>query len=110
MAKKQDDRTVAKEVREFLNQHTLLIPTFGAGVTLEVLQKEKDRIISGKPIESDLEGYFKPYHRLAITPASISEDLRQVIFMASEDYMKRLLDTKEIYLKNNYTFIENNLY
>lgn len=103
MAKKQDDRTVAKEVREFLSQHKIFIPPFGPGVTLEVLQKEKDRIISGKPIESDLEGYFKPYHRLAITPASISENLEKVIFMASEDYMKRLLGTKEIYLKNNYT-------
>ena len=103
MAKKQDDRTVAKEVREFLTQHTPLIPIFGAGVTLKALQKEKDRIISGKSIEADLEEYFKPYHRLAITPAYISEDLREVIFMASEDYIKRLLDTKEIYLKNNHT-------
>ena len=83
MAKKQDDRTVAKEVREFLTQHTPLIPIFGAGVTLKALQKEKDRIISGKSIEADLEEYFKPYHRLAITPSYISEDLREVVFMAS---------------------------
>ena len=103
MAKKQDDRTVAKEVREFLNQHTSLIPTSGPGVTLKVLQEEQARIISGKSIEADLEEYFKPYHRLAITPAYISEDLREVVFMASEDYMGRLLDTKEIYLENNHT-------
>ena len=103
MAKKQDDRTVAKEVREFLNQHTPLIPIFGAGVNLKVLQREQARIISGESIESDLEGYFKPYYKLAITPAYISKDLREVIFMASEDYIKRLLDTKEIYLENNHT-------
>ena len=103
MAKKQDDRTVAKEVREFLNQQTPLIPIFGAGVNLKVLQREQARIISGKSIEADLEGYFKPYYKLAITPAYISKDLREVIFMASEDYIKRLLDTKEIYLKNNHT-------
>ena len=103
MAKKQDDRTVAKEVREFLNQQTPLIPIFGAGVNLKVLQREQARIISGKSIEADLEGYFKPYYKLAITPAYISKDLREVIFMASEDYMGRLLDTKEIYLENNHT-------
>ena len=39
MAKKQDDRTVLKEVREFLSQHTPIIPIFGAGVTLEVLKR-----------------------------------------------------------------------
>ena len=69
MAKKQDDRTVAKEVREFLNQQTPLIPIFGAGVNLKVLQREQARIISGKSIKADLEGYFKPYYSLAITPA-----------------------------------------
>jgi len=103
MVKQQDDRTVSKEVRKFLNQHAPLIPTFGAGVTLEILQKEKARITSGQSIEADLKGYFKPYYKLAITPAYISEDLKQVIFMASEDYIKRLLATKEIYLKNNHT-------
>ena len=48
MAKKQDDRTVAKQVREFLNQHTPLIPISGAGVTLEVLQKERLKICPSK--------------------------------------------------------------
>lgn len=103
MAKKQDDRTAAKEVREFLSQHTPLIPISGLGVTLEVLQREKDRIISGKPIESDLEGYFKPYYKLAITPEAISENLKEVNFMASERYMEKLLATKEIYLDDDHT-------
>ena len=81
MAKKQDNRTVLKEVREFLSQHTPLIPIFGSGVTLEVLRKEQTRIMSEEKIEDNLEKYFKPYYKLAITPAAISEDLTEGKFL-----------------------------
>ena len=103
MAKKQDNRTVLKEVREFLSQHTPLIPIFGSGVTLEVLQREQARIMSDELIEDNLEKYFKPYYKLAITPAAISKDLTKVNFMVSERYMKKLLDTKKIYLEDDHT-------
>lgn len=103
MAKKQDYRTVAKEAREFLSQHKIFIPPSGPGVTLEVLQREKDRIMLEERIEDNLDKYFKPYYKLAITPAAISKDLTKVNFMVSERYMKKLLGTKGIYLKNDHT-------